>query len=95
MSEDQFADALVQDARAQRWGAFGEIGTSMPMEPDERRFLIALSKAQLRTNLPIFTHNPHQSCPTCALEQLDILTSTRGQPEEPLHRTPVHDQDRG
>ena len=75
MSEDQFADALVQDARAQRWGAFGEIGTSMPMEADERKFLIALSKAQLRTNLPIFTHNPHQSCPTCALEQLEILTS--------------------
>ena len=58
-----------------RWGAFGEIGTSMTMEADERKFLIALSKAQVRTNLPIFTHIPHQSCPTCAIEQLQILTS--------------------
>jgi phosphotriesterase-related protein len=75
MSDDQFADGLVQDAQAMRWGAFGEIGTSMVMEADERRCLIAISKAHLRTNLPIFTHTPHQSCPTCALEQLEILTS--------------------
>jgi len=75
MSEDQFADILVRDAAAQRWGAFGEIGTSMPMEADERKFLVALSKAQRRTNMPIFTHNPHQSCPSCALEQLQILMS--------------------
>lgn len=75
MSEDRFADSLVQDAQEQRWGAFGEVGTSMKMESDERKFLIALSKAQLRTNLPIFTHTPHQSCPSCALEQLEILTS--------------------
>lgn len=75
MTEEQFADSLVQDAQAQRWGAFGEIGTSMQMEADERKFLMALSKAQLRSNLPIFTHIPHQSCPKCALEQLDILTS--------------------
>ncbi len=75
ISEDQFADRLVQDAASMRWGAFGEIGTSMKMEADERKFLIALSKAQVRTNLPIFTHIPHQSCPTCAIEQLQILTS--------------------
>ena len=75
MSEDQVADGLVADAAAQRWGAFGEIGTSMQMEADERKFLLALTRAQLRTNLPIFTHTPHQSCPTCALEQLEILTS--------------------
>jgi phosphotriesterase-related protein len=74
ISEDQFADTIVQSANAQRWGAFGEIGTSMQTEADERRFLIALSKAQLRTNLPIFTHVPHESCPKCALEQLEILT---------------------
>ena len=34
---EQFADSLVQDAQAQRWGAFGEIGTSMQMEADERK----------------------------------------------------------
>jgi phosphotriesterase-related protein len=75
MTEDRFAESLVQDSIAQRWGAFGEIGTSMQMEADERKFLLALSQAQLRTNLPVFTHTPHQSCPKCALEQLEILTS--------------------
>ena len=74
ISADQAADTIVRAANAQRWGAFGEIGTSMAMEADERRFLVALSRAQLRTNLPIFTHIPHQSCPSCALEQLDVLT---------------------
>jgi phosphotriesterase-related protein len=74
ITAEQFADALVRDAQTQRWGAFGEIGTSMQMEADERKFLVALSKAQPRTNLPIFTHTPHQSCPSCALEQLEILT---------------------
>jgi phosphotriesterase-related protein len=75
ITEDQSADALVKDAIAMRWGAFGEIGTSMQTQPDERKFLISLAKAQVRTNLPIFTHIPHQSCPKCALEQLEILTS--------------------
>lgn len=74
ISEDDFAETIVKAAIAQRWGAFGEIGTSMQMEADERKFFITLSKAQLRTNLPIFTHIPHQSCPSCALEQLEILT---------------------
>jgi hypothetical protein len=31
VSEDQFAATLVREAVAERWGAFGEIGTSMPM----------------------------------------------------------------
>src|SRR5712664_1083542 len=29
MSEDQFADMLVKDSIDQRWGSFGEVGTSM------------------------------------------------------------------
>jgi phosphotriesterase-related protein len=75
-SEQGITDWLVKHATSQRWGAFGEIGTSMPtMEADERKFLIALAAAQLRTNLPIFTHIPHQSCPKCAVEQLELLTS--------------------
>jgi phosphotriesterase-related protein len=73
MSESQIADELVADAAAQRWGAFGEIGTSTPMHADERRFLTALSQAQKRTNLPIFTHTDHEGCPSCALEQLDLF----------------------
>lgn len=75
MSDDAFAASLVRDARAQRWGAFGEIGTSMQMEDDERKCLSAIAKAHQQTNLPIFTHTPHQSCPSCAIEQAEWLTS--------------------
>lgn len=75
MDEDQMAAHLVQDAEQQRWGAFGEIGTSMPMHPDERRFLQAVSQAHLRTGLPIFTHVEHEGCASCALEQLDLFES--------------------
>jgi phosphotriesterase-related protein len=73
MSEDQFVEGWVKDAIAQRWGAFGELGTSMKMEADERKFLVCMAKAHVRTNLPIFTHIPHQSCPSCAVEQLEIF----------------------
>ena len=75
MSESQIADQLIADAAAQRWGAFGEIGTSMKMHPDERKFLRALSQAHLRTGIPIFTHTEHQGCASCALEQLDLFES--------------------
>src|SRR6266851_5937242 len=75
MTVDQIADQFVRDAAAQRWGAFGEIGTSNTMRPDERKVIRAVAKAHLRTGLPIFTHTPHDSCPACALEQLEILES--------------------
>lgn len=75
MSEEQLAAHLVQNAHVQRWGAFGEIGTSLEMHPDERKMLRAVSRAHLRIGAPIFTHTPHESCPRCALEQLDILES--------------------
>ena len=75
MTEDQITDQLVQDANVQRWGAFGEIGTSLEMHPDERKMLRAVSKAHLRTGVPIFTHTPHEGCAKCALEQLDIYES--------------------
>jgi phosphotriesterase-related protein len=75
MTEDQIADEFCRDAATQRWGAFGEIGTSNVMRPDERKVLRAVAKAHLRTGLPIFTHTPHDSCPSCALEQLQILES--------------------
>ena len=74
-TEDQIADEFVRDAHAERWGAYGEIGSSLEMHPDERKVFIAVSKAHLRTNLPIFTHTPHQGCQKCALDQLDIFTS--------------------
>src|SRR5712691_355982 len=75
MTVDQITEQFARDANAQRWGALGEIGTSNTMRPEERKVLRAVGKAHLRTGLPIFTHTPHDSCPTCALEQLEILES--------------------
>ena len=76
LSEDELADHLVAQAERERWGALGEVGTSFPeMHDDERRMLRAVSRTHLRTGLPIFTHVPHESCPSCALEQMDIYES--------------------
>src|SRR4029453_15991688 len=56
-SADQIADDLVRDAKAQRLGAFGEIGQQGGVLPDdERKVFIAVAKAQAKTGLPIFTH---------------------------------------
>ena len=73
MSQDELVEELVADAAAQRWGAFGEIASSLEMRPDERKVHGAVARAHLRTGLPIFTHTPHESCPTCAMDQLDII----------------------
>jgi len=75
MSEQQLVEEFVTDAGRHRWGAFGEIGTSLEMQPDERKMLRAISQAHLRTGLPIFTHVPHEGCPKCALEQLELFES--------------------
>ena len=83
LSENDLADHLVEQAERERWGALGEVGTSFPaMHDDERRMLRAVSQAHLRTGLPIFTHVPHESCPSCALEQLDVYES---QSVDPAH----------
>ncbi len=73
MSEDELVEELVADAAAQGWGAFGEIASSLEMRPDERKVHRAIARAHLRTGLPIFTHTPHESCPTCAMEQMDTI----------------------
>src|SRR5262249_7920971 len=70
MSEDQLVDHLSEDARTQGWGAFGEIGSSMEMHPDERKMHRAVAQAHLRTGLPVFTHTPHEGCARCALDQM-------------------------
>ena len=76
MSEEAIAAHLTDQATQKGWGAFGEVGTSWPeMHDDERKMLRAVSQAHLHTGLPIFTHVPHESCPSCALEQLDIFES--------------------
>jgi phosphotriesterase-related protein len=81
MSEDQIADHLAQDAKTQGWGAFGEIGSSMEMQPDERKMHRAVAKAHLRTGLPIFTHTPHEGCKKCALDQMEIHESLGVNPQ--------------
>lgn len=82
MSEAELVEEFVKDAAAQRWGAFGEIGTSTTMRDDERKVLRAIAKAHKRTGLAIFTHTPHDSCPSCALEQLEIFQSEGVDPQK-------------
>lgn len=75
MDEADLEREFVRDARAQRWGAFGEIASSQPMQAEERKVIRAIGKAHLQTNLPILTHTPHEGCPSCAAGQLDLLES--------------------
>ena len=73
LPEEEIAERLVDQASRERWGALGEVGTSFPdMHDEERKMLRAVSRAHRQTGLPIFTHVPHESCPSCALEQLNI-----------------------
>ena len=72
-TEEEVAAGFQRDAEAEGWGAIGEIGSSMTMHPDERKVLRASCTVHLRTGLPLFTHTPHQGCPSCAREQLDII----------------------
>jgi predicted metal-dependent phosphotriesterase family hydrolase len=80
-SEDQIADDFVREARAARYGAFGEIGESpdRPMSAIERKVFRAIGRAHLRTNLPIFTHNAYGTGPNvpsdAGLRQLDAFES--------------------
>jgi predicted metal-dependent phosphotriesterase family hydrolase len=86
-SEDQIADDLVQDARAIGFGAFGEIGESpdAAMSPEERKVFRAVGKAQVRTNLPIFTHNAYGTGPNvprdAGVRQLDVFESVGVKPQ--------------
>ena len=73
MAEDELVEELVSDAASQGWGAFGEIASSLEMRPDERKVHRAVARAHLRTGLPIFTHTPHESCPSCAMDQMDTI----------------------
>ena len=83
LPEEEIAARLVEQAGRERWGALGEVGTSFPeMHDEERRMLRAVSRAHRETGLPIFTHVPHESCPSCAIEQLDIYEA---QGVDPAH----------
>lgn len=73
MSGEEITAGLVEQAARERWGALGEVGSSFPeMHEVERKVITAHARAHLQTGLPIFTHVPHESCPTCAIDQLDI-----------------------
>lgn len=74
-TEAEVAADLLRDATAERWGAMGEIGSSMTMHPDERKVLRACCTVHLKTGLPLFTHMPHAGCRPCGPEQLDIIES--------------------
>lgn len=81
-SADQLADELAKQAIEQRFGAFGEIGQQGGvLTDDEKKVFQAVGKAQVKTRLPIFTHNAYTgtrqvATPVpmdAALKQLDIL----------------------
>jgi phosphotriesterase-related protein len=86
-SEDQIAEALARETRAQRLGAFGEIGENADaaMSDLERKIFRAVAKAHLATNLPIFTHNAYGTGPNvprdAGLRQLDVLESVGVKPQ--------------
>jgi phosphotriesterase-related protein len=86
-SDDQIAEELAQEAKANRYGAFGEIGENpnAPMSDLEQKVFRAIGKAHLRTNLPIFTHNAYGTGPNvpkdAGLHQLDVLESVGVKPQ--------------
>lgn len=72
MSEAQIADELIRDATLNPLGAYGEMGTSHEITPNERKVFRAVGTAHRATGLPIFTHTENGEC---AEQQLDILES--------------------
>ena len=89
-SADQIADDLVRDAKEQRLGAFGEIGQQGGvLTDDERKVFTAVGKAQARSGLPVFTHNPYTGMRKvdppipmdAALRQLDVLEAGGANPQ--------------
>jgi phosphotriesterase-related protein len=84
---DEIAELLVRESKAQRWGALGEIGQqSGELTADEQKVFRAVAKAQVRTGLPIFTHNAYLGARStvprdAALHQLDTLESAGAKSE--------------
>jgi phosphotriesterase-related protein len=77
-TEDEIAESLAAAAAAERWGAFGEIGSSEEITADERKVFRAVGKAHLATNLPIYTHTANG---LEAEAQLDIFDSLGVSPD--------------
>ena len=88
-SAEAIAEDLARDATAQRLGAFGEIGQQGGvLTDDEKKVFTAVAKAQVRTGLPIFTHNAYTGMRKvdppvpmdAALRQLDVLEAAGADP---------------
>ncbi len=79
MSEEQIVRALIKQADDNTIGAYGEIGSWDEMTADERKVFRAVGKAQVATNLPIYTHTGIPG--KAAIEQLDILEDAGAKPE--------------
>ena len=62
MSEEQITEELIRDATLNPLGAFGEMGTSDQITPNERKVFRAVGRAHLATNLPIFTLTANGKC---------------------------------
>lgn len=73
-NEDQIAEDFLAGAKAERWGALGEIGTgtAVPMDPEERKVLRAVAKVHVRTGLPVITHTSSGIGQT-ALDQVELF----------------------
>ena len=89
-SSEEIASELVQEAKVQHLGAFGEIGQQDGvLTGDERKVFQAVAMAQKRTGLAIFTHNAYTGVrkvqnpipPESALRQLDVLETAGAKPE--------------
>ena len=86
-SEDELAEEIVLDAVRNPIGAFGEIGTSSEITPDERKVLRAVGKAHVKTGVPIFTHNavypPDQRALAmkAAMGQIDLFEAVGVNPQ--------------
>jgi predicted metal-dependent phosphotriesterase family hydrolase len=78
MSEEQILQALIKQTETDPVGCFGEIGSWDYMTPTERKVFRAVGKAQVATNLPIFTHTGIPG--KAALEQLDLLEDAGAKP---------------
>ena len=78
-SETQIFEALVKQVEMDPVGAFREIGSWDYITSDERKVFRAVGRAQIATNLSIFTHTgiPGKS----AMEQLDILEDVGVRPQ--------------
>jgi predicted metal-dependent phosphotriesterase family hydrolase len=87
LTEDEIMESIVKSAQELRLGAYGELGCAnneADLQPIERKVFRAFAKAQVRNNLPIFTHTNYSTGSNVsmdmALRQLDALESAGGKP---------------